>query len=53
MAQRDIMSFRKDLSDLLIEAHPETDAGELEEALSQTFALLHSESFLEICDSGE
>ena len=44
---------RKDLSDLLAEAHPESDAGELEEALSQTLALLHSESFLEICDSGE
>ena len=44
---------RKDLSDLLAEAHPGSDAGELEEALSQTLALLHSESFLEICDSGE
>ena len=44
---------RKDLSDLLKEAHPETASDELEDALSQTLALLHGESFLEICDSDD
>ena len=44
---------RRDLSDLLKEAHPETAAEEIEDALSQTLASLHSENFLEICDSDQ
>ena len=44
---------RAELLDLLKEAHPESSTSELEESLSQTLAILHKESFLEICESNK